>query len=84
MPPSALSRISGRVKQLGTSTRSDVYQRPDIYDMEYAGAANHDAGFFARLLTRIRPRRVLVTVARRPRRRRSRRFGRKHIQIPPR
>jgi ubiquinone/menaquinone biosynthesis C-methylase UbiE len=41
------------------STRSDVYARPDIYDMEYAGASNHDAQFFARLLARVRPRRVL-------------------------
>jgi ubiquinone/menaquinone biosynthesis C-methylase UbiE len=43
----------------GTSTRSDVYARPDVYDMEYEGASNHDARFFARLLARIRPRRVL-------------------------
>jgi len=27
--------------------------------MEYAGASNHDARFFARLLARVRPRRVL-------------------------
>lgn len=27
--------------------------------MEYAGAGNHDALFFARLLARVRPRRVL-------------------------
>jgi trans-aconitate methyltransferase len=32
---------------------------PDIYDMEYEGAGNHDARFFARLLARVRPRRVL-------------------------
>jgi ubiquinone/menaquinone biosynthesis C-methylase UbiE len=42
-----------------TSTRSDVYARPDVYDMEYAGASNDDARFFARLLARVRPRRVL-------------------------
>lgn len=39
--------------------RSDVYARPDVYDMEYVGAGNHDARFFARLLARVRPRRVL-------------------------
>src|SRR5262245_33286473 len=41
------------------SRRSDVYGRPDLYDMEYEGASNQDAHFFARLLARIRPRRVL-------------------------
>src|SRR5262245_4876190 len=44
---------------MGMSTRSDVYARPDVYDMEYAGARNDDARFFARLLARVRPRRVL-------------------------
>ena len=45
---------------LGTGTsRSDVYARPDVYDMEYEGASNHDARFFARLLARVRARRVL-------------------------
>jgi SAM-dependent methyltransferase len=39
--------------------RTDVYGRPDVYDMEYAGADAHDARFFARLLARVRPRRVL-------------------------
>lgn len=36
-----------RVNQLGTgvSTRSEIYARPDIYDMEYEGASNHDARF---------------------------------------
>lgn len=29
----------------GTSTRTDVYARPDVYDMEYAGASNEDAAF---------------------------------------
>jgi hypothetical protein len=41
------------------SARSDIYGRPDLYDMEYEGASNHDAHFFARLLARVRPRRVL-------------------------
>ena len=44
---------------MGMCTRPDVYARPDVYDMEYAGASNHDAHFFARLLARVRPRRVL-------------------------
>src|SRR5215510_4993237 len=50
-----------RFNQPGTdpSARSDVYGRPDVYDMEYAGASNDDAHFFARLLARVRPRRVL-------------------------
>jgi len=39
--------------------RSDIYGRPDLYDMEYEGASNQDAHFFARLLARVRPRRVL-------------------------
>jgi ubiquinone/menaquinone biosynthesis C-methylase UbiE len=42
-----------------TDTRSEIYARPDLYDMEYEGASNHDARFFARLLARVRPRRVL-------------------------
>ena len=41
------------------SSRSDIYTRPDVYDMEYEGTSNHDACFFARLLARSRPRRVL-------------------------
>ena len=47
--------------KLGTraSARSDIYARPDIYDMEYEGCRNEDAHFFARLLARVRPRRVL-------------------------
>ena len=52
--PSVLAR--------SVSTRSEVnevYARPDVYDMEYAGASNDDARFFARLLARVRPRRVL-------------------------
>jgi trans-aconitate methyltransferase len=43
----------------GRSARFDVYARPDIYEMEYEGASNHDARFFARLVARVRPRRVL-------------------------
>src|SRR5690349_12197472 len=36
-----------------------VYMRPDIYDMEYAGSANDDARFFARLLASTGARRVV-------------------------
>ena len=39
--------------------RSDIYTRPDVYDMEYEGSSDEDARFFARLLARIRARRVL-------------------------
>ena len=46
-------------KEAGLSNRSDIYRRPDLYDMEYAGASNEDAHFFARLVARVRPRRVL-------------------------
>jgi Methyltransferase domain len=57
----SLPKPRDRFDQLGAgrATRSDVYARPDIYDMEYEGAGNHDARFFARLLARVRPRRVL-------------------------
>jgi ubiquinone/menaquinone biosynthesis C-methylase UbiE len=41
------------------SALSAIYARPDVYDMEYEGASNHDAHFFARLLARTGPRRVL-------------------------
>lgn len=41
------------------ATRSEIYGRPDVYDMEYEGSENDDARFFARLLARVRPRRVL-------------------------
>lgn len=41
------------------SARTDIYARPDIYDMEYEGAENDDAQFFARLLARTQPRRAL-------------------------
>ena len=57
--PSTAYRI--RFDQLDTdvSTESNIYARPDVYDMEYEGASNDDARFFARLLARVRPRRVL-------------------------
>jgi len=51
---SVLSRNDQRVP-----TRSDIYARPDLYAMEYEGAANEDVHFLARLLARVRPRRVL-------------------------
>jgi SAM-dependent methyltransferase len=51
-------RRSGQ-RGTGRAARSDVYGRPDVYDMEYEGAGNDDARFFCRLLARIRPRRVL-------------------------
>jgi SAM-dependent methyltransferase len=41
------------------SSRSDIYARPDLYDMEYEGASNQDAQFFACVLARARARRVL-------------------------
>src|SRR5262245_20801698 len=53
-PPERYDRLG-----MGMSTRSDIYTRPDLYDLEYAGADNDDARFFARLLARVRPRRVL-------------------------
>lgn len=40
------------------AARSDVYSRPDIYDMEYEGADNLDALFFAGLLQRRDPHHV--------------------------
>lgn len=55
---STLRSVKPRVGT-GMPTRSDVYGRPDVYDMEYAGDRNDDARFFARLLARVRPRRVL-------------------------
>jgi SAM-dependent methyltransferase len=39
--------------------KTAVYARPDVYDMEYEGASNQDAHFFARMLARVRPRRLL-------------------------
>ena len=55
------SVTAGITSTVGTAmaTRSDIYARPDVDDMEYEGAGNHDAHFFARLLARVRPRRVL-------------------------
>lgn len=40
-------------------TGTDIYARPDVYDMEYAGADNEDAHFIARVLAGVRPGRVL-------------------------
>src|SRR5262252_2430871 len=51
---SVLSRNDQRVP-----SRTDIYARPDLYAMEYEGAANEDVHFLARLLARVRPRRVL-------------------------
>jgi ubiquinone/menaquinone biosynthesis C-methylase UbiE len=53
--------LPDRPDRLGTgmSTRSDIYTRPDVYDMEYEGDSNQDGRFFGRLLARFRPRRVL-------------------------
>ena len=58
--PSTLERHK-RFNRPGTatSTRGDIYGRPDVYDMEYEGSSNVDASFFARLLARVRPRRVV-------------------------
>lgn len=41
------------------NTRSEIYARPDVYDMEYEGSENDDARFFASLLTQVAPRRLL-------------------------
>ena len=57
--PHADASPSRKRKEAGLSNRSDIYGRPDLYDMEYAGASNEDAHFFARLVARVRPRRVL-------------------------
>src|SRR5262245_35714661 len=43
----------------GEAGRIEIYTRPDIYDLEYQGANSDDAEFFARVLARMRPRRVL-------------------------
>src|SRR5262249_39765141 len=63
MPAVSLrSRSSPRGRnQPGTrvSAPSEIYARPDVYDMEHEGDGNQDAHFFARLLARERPRRVL-------------------------
>lgn len=41
------------------ATPTDIYTRPDVYDLEYEGAGDADARFFARLVAREKPRRVL-------------------------
>ncbi len=57
--PSPAGQASASRNGTGVSTRSDIYSRPDLYDMEYEGASNLDAQFLARLLARVRPRRLL-------------------------
>jgi hypothetical protein len=57
--PSAADQASASSNGTHVSNRSDIHARPDVYDMEYEGASNEDAHFFARLLARGRPRRVL-------------------------
>ena len=57
--PSPADPASASSSWTRASNRSDIYARPDLYDMEYEGASNEDAHFFARLLARVRPRRVL-------------------------
>src|SRR5262249_42162140 len=57
--PSPVCDANASSNRTGVSGRSDIYARPDLYDMEYEGASNEDAHFFAGLLARIRPRRVL-------------------------
>ncbi len=57
--PSPAGEASASSNRTGLSNRCDIYGRPDLYDMEYAGASNEDAHFFARLVARVRPRRVL-------------------------
>ena len=50
--------MRAQISAMRRPTSSEVYARPDVYDMEYAGASNDDARFLARLLARVRPRRV--------------------------
>ena len=57
--PSTFDQASASSHSTHASTRSDIYARPDLYDMEYEGDSNRDVQFFARLLARVRPRRVL-------------------------
>lgn len=57
--PSPAVQASPSSKWPSESNRSDIYARPDLYEMEYEGASNEDAHFFARVLARLRPRRVL-------------------------
>jgi ubiquinone/menaquinone biosynthesis C-methylase UbiE len=56
-PSSPVPRLNQRSP--GMSARADIYARPDVDDMEYEGASNHDAHFFTRLLGRVRARHVL-------------------------
>jgi ubiquinone/menaquinone biosynthesis C-methylase UbiE len=57
--PSPTDQASASRNGTHVSNRSDIYARPDVYDMEYEGASNEDAHFFARMAARFRPRRVL-------------------------
>ena len=57
--PSPAAEASTSSNQTRLANRTDIYARPDLYDMEYAGARNEDAHFFARLVARVRARRVL-------------------------
>jgi ubiquinone/menaquinone biosynthesis C-methylase UbiE len=57
--PSRAGEASASSSGTRVSNRSDIYARPDLYDMEYEGSSNEDARFFARLLARVRSRRVL-------------------------
>jgi len=57
--PLPADQASASGNGIHVSNRSDIYARPDLYDMEYEGASNQDAQFLARLLARVRPRRVL-------------------------
>ncbi len=42
-----------------TAARTDIYARPDVYEMEYAGSGNDDVRFLAHLLASVAPRRML-------------------------
>jgi hypothetical protein len=44
--PSPAGEASASSNRTGLSKRCDIYGRPDLYDMEYAGASNEDAHFF--------------------------------------
>src|SRR5262249_52233444 len=57
--PSPADQTSAPNDGTRVCSRSDIYARPDLYDMEYEGASNEDAHFLARVLARARPRRVL-------------------------
>src|SRR5262245_741947 len=64
MATSTVSKACSPGRLRRNHMRSEVYARPDVYDMEYEGASNQDAHFFARLLARARARRVLEFQAR--------------------